>query len=113
MLIIEDSITIAQLEEIAARLFGDMVKGVVDVDLGLLALDAELHSDLEALLIQNGSNQAALWGINVYPALTGADFLEFDSLINIRPTAGNRSRGVDDPEIRSRIVAIVNSRISR
>lgn len=111
--IITDSITFAQLEEMAAKLFGDMVKGVVDVNLGLLALDAELHSDLEALLIQKGSNQKNLWGINLYPALTGSDYLEFDSLINIRPAEGNRSRGVDDPAIRSQISDIVNKRISR
>lgn len=113
MTIITDSITFAQLEEMAAKLFGDMVKGVVDVNLGLLALDAELHSDLEALLIQKGSNQKNLWGINLYPALTGSDYLEFDSLINIRPAEGNRSRGVDDPAIRSQISDIVNKRISR
>lgn len=31
------------------------------------------------------------------------DFLEFDSLINIRPAQGNRSRGVEDKHIQQKI----------
>jgi Protein of unknown function (DUF5674) len=109
--IINDTISLKELQVMAASFFGDMVKGVVDVERGLLALDAELHSELESLLLENGSNQQNLWGVNLYPELQGDSFLEFDSLINIRPSQGNRSRGVENPEIRSRIVAVVESRI--
>ena len=94
MRIITDSITVIQLKEMAAGLFGDMVKGVVDIEQEIIALDAELHADLEALLLENGSSQGNLWGINLYPELTGDDFLEFDSMINLRPSQGNRSRSV-------------------
>ena len=97
----------------AAGLFGDMVKGVVDVEREVVALDAELHADLEALLMENGSNQRNLWGINLYPELTGDGFLEFDSMINLRPSQGNKSRGVDDAGVRSQIEAIVRKRISQ
>ena len=83
-------------------------KGVVDVDQELLALDAELHSELEGLLLKEGSQQEALWGINLYPEADDEDFLEFDSLINIRPRQGNRSRDVENEEIRERIRTIVN-----
>ena len=86
--------------------FGDMVKGVVDVDRKLLALDADLHADLESLLLENGSAQNSLWGINLYPD-EAEDFVEFDSLINIRPMSGNRSRGVDDPVVQGRILEVV------
>ena len=91
----------------------DMVKGVVDIEKNELALDSELHSDLESLLIENGSLQKDLWGINIYPELDDEDFIEFDSLINIRPTDNNRSRYVEDENIRNEIIDIVNNIIKR
>lgn len=87
--------------------FGDMVKGVVDISERKIALDAEMHADLETLLLQEGSQQKNLWGINLYPEMEGEDFLEFDSLINIRPNQGNRSRGVEDPAIQDAIKEII------
>lgn len=47
------------------------------------------------------------------PDMVGDDFVEFDSMINIRPAQGNRSRGVDDLEIRRKIVAIVDRVVVR
>ena len=88
-------------------IFGNMVKAVVDIERNLLAVDAELHSDLEALFIQDGSKQANLWGINLYPEASGADLVEFDSMINLRPSQGNRTRGVENLETRQRILAVV------
>lgn len=111
MKIVADFISIAELQTMASALFGDLVKGVVDVEREILALDAELHSDLEAMLLEEGSNQLDLWGINLYPALTGDAFLEFDSMINLRPAQGNKSRGVDDPIVRRKILAIIEKRI--
>ena len=107
MQILEEPVAINELRRIATDTFGDMVKAVVDVRLGLVALDAELHSELEALLIENGSRQNDLWGINFYPDLEGDDFVEFDSMINMRPSQGNMSRGVKDAAIRNEIVGIV------
>ena len=97
----------------AAAGFGEMIKAVVDLEHELLAVDAELHSDLEALLLREGSKQANLWGINLYPKLQGAEFVEFDSMINMRPSSGNKTRGVDDPEICKQIIAVVAKRISK
>ena len=97
----------------AANSFGDMVKAVVDVDKEVVAVDAELHSDLEALLLEKGAKQQSLWGINLYPEMTDDDFIEFDSLINIRPSHSNRSRGVENAEIRKKIISIIAKRISR
>ncbi|MFA5499517.1 MAG: DUF5674 family protein [Candidatus Omnitrophota bacterium] len=113
MKIITDSITLEELKQMAAAMFGNSVKAVVDVERGLLALDAELHSDLEALLLQDGSKQKGLWGINLYPELEGADFIEFDSMINMRPSQGNRSRGVDDEQTRAKITDIVAKRVKK
>jgi len=37
------------------------------------------------------------------------EFIEFDSVINLRPFQGNFSRNVDDLKIREKIKAIVKS----
>lgn len=97
------------LLELQTHYFGDMVKGVVDVAEKKIALDAEMHADLESLLLESGSRQENLWGINLYPEMDGEDFLEFDSLINIRPNLGNRSRGVENPATRDAITEIVKA----
>jgi len=97
----------------AAGRFGTMVKAVVDADRELLAVDAELHSDLEALLLENGSKQKNIWGINLYPDLQGSEFVEFDSIINMRPSQDNRSRSIDSAEIRKKVIEIVEKRIGR
>lgn len=112
MKIIEDKVSKDKLGEMAKRIFGDFVKGVVDVEKEILAVDAELHADLEALLLERGSKQENLWGINLYPEMDGADFVEFDSMINIRPRQNNRSRDVESPEIREQIVAVVNKLVA-
>ena len=106
MQIVSQKISRAELAGLAQAGFGDMVKGVVDVKKELVAIDAELHSDLEAMLLAAGSRQEDVWGINLYPSET-EDFIEFDSLINIRPLQNNRGRGVNDPAIREKIIAIV------
>ena len=113
MIIIRETLTFEALKQMAARLFGELVKGVVDVDRELLAVDAELHADLEALLLQDGSTQSSLWGINLYPDLPRDQWIECDSVINIRPSQGNRSRGVDDEAMRKTIGAIVDKRVTR
>ncbi len=108
MKILQEPATIDELSKIAANTFGDMVKAVVDIARQLVAVDAELHSDLEALLLEDGSKQKDLWGINFYPGIKGEDFIEFDSMINMRPSCANLSRGVDDEAIRKKIIGIVN-----
>ena len=107
--IIRTPIARADLKAIAENQFGDMVKGVVDVERRVMAIGAELHSDEEAILLEDGSTQAALWGINLYHEESGDAFLEYDSMINVRPSAGNRSRTVESEAMRLRIREIVNA----
>ena len=109
----ENQATLVELQKMATDMFGDLVKAVIDIKRNVMAVDAELHADEEALLLENGSDQADLWGINLYPELENPDFIEFDSMINLRPSKGNRSRGVDDPEVRDRITKIVASLVIR
>ena len=107
MQILKNPITTDELKKIASQTFGDLIKAVVDIDKRLIAIDAELHSDLEALLLENGSQQNDLWGVNFYPDMEGGDFLEFDSMINMRPSQENFSRSVDDPKKQEAIKLIV------
>ena len=111
MIIISQPIKHSELNGMLPGYFGDMIKAVVDVKKGALGLDAELHADIEKEMLSQGSMQADLWGINLYPEMDGDDFIEFDALINIRPFQGNRSRDVLDPIVRKQIVNIVNSLI--
>ena len=106
-------ISLTDLREMAAAGFGDLVKAVVDVERGIMVVDAEMHSDQEAELLADGSRQRDLWGINLYPDLPEEDWLEFDSMINLRPSLGNRSRAVEDAAMRDRIAALVRSLASR
>lgn len=85
---------------------GPMVKGVVDIKKELLGIDAHMHADIEQFMLSNGSSQDDLWGINLYPK-DSEDFIEFDSMINIRPRQGNRSRSVENPETQAKIVKVV------
>jgi hypothetical protein len=105
--ILREATTRARLAELAEASFGDFVKGVVDVRRRVLAIGGELHSDEEAALLEDGSRQTDLWGINLYPGETGTDWIEFDSMINVRPSQGNRSRGVDDEGLRASIREVV------
>ncbi|MBN1758325.1 MAG: hypothetical protein JW863_08410 [Chitinispirillaceae bacterium] len=110
MEILKKVVSIADLQTMADHLFGNLVKAVIDVQCGSMAVDAELHADEESLLLENGSRQEDLWGINLYPEFekNGEDFIEFDSMINLRPSQNNRSRGVDNPQIREKIKKIVH-----
>ncbi len=108
MKIISEKISKKELKELADKIFGNLIKAVVDVEKEIMAVDAELHSDEEKELLEKGSEQKNLWGINLYPDLDGDDFVEFDSMINLRPSQNNRSRGVENSEIREKIIQIVN-----
>ena len=90
-----------------------MVKAVIDVEKEIMAVDAELHADEEAFLLEKGSRQENLWGINIYPEMPENERIEFDSMINLRPSQENRTRGVDAPEIRQKIIEIVNQRVKK
>jgi len=103
-----DSISLSELKTMSQNMYDDLVKAVVDVRRQLVIVDAGLHVDEEQYLLEHGSEQSDLWGINLYPENYGEEsFIEFDSMINIRPNQDNRSRSVDDPEIQQQIHDII------
>ena len=103
-------ISVAELWEMSHNMYDDLVKAVVDIEQKILVVDAGLHADEEAFLLGTGSNQNDLWGVNLYPGNYGTDdFIEFDSMINIRPQQGNRSRSVEDSDLQKQIREIINN----
>ena len=83
MIIVSEAISLAELMKMAEERFGNMVKAVIDIDKEIIAINAELHADEEAALLGSGSKQ------------------------------GNRTRGVDSPEIRQKIIEVVNKRMKK
>ena len=109
--IIKEPISKEELLDIAKNQFGDFVKAVVDVEKEIMGVGGELHADEETLLLQNGSRQENLWGINVYPEKSEEEWIMFDSMINIRPSQNNRSRGVESLDVQRKIRDIVSKLI--
>ncbi len=109
-------IRIAVARDVIARAaeqsFGDFAKTVVDVERKVMALGVELHADAEAALLQNGSERKNLWGINLYPSRTDDTWVQFDSMINIRPSQGNHSRNVEDLAIQGRIRQVITQLVT-
>lgn len=113
MEIIVKPIPLSKVKTIAKNRFGNIVKAVVDIQKGVMAIDADLHSDEEAHLLSLGSKQKDLWGINLYPELSVDDFIECDSMINVRPQSGNMTRGIDDPDVEKKIRSIIKRLITK
>ena len=109
MRIVRSPMPLADLAKMAQESFAELVKAVVDVRRGIMAIGGDLHSDEEQMLLQDGSRQEDLWGINLHPSSTGESMVEFDSMINVRPRQGNRSRGVENAETRKQILNIVKN----
>jgi len=111
MKFINKPLEITELKKMSSKMFGGLVKAVVDLKKEIMVVDAEMHADEEKYLIELGSAQDDLWGINFYPDLEGDDFIEFDSMINLRPRLNNFSRGVEDIKIRQKIKEVVDKLI--
>ncbi len=111
--IVTEGITREELRVLAQKQYGNVIKAVVDVEQNLMGVGGELHVDIQSLLIEKEHSRGdTTWGINLYPEKTGEDFIEFDSMVNLKPASGNRSRGVEDPALRERIRAVVGKLVA-
>jgi len=113
MKLIKEHITLQDLKHMSSRMFGGLVKAVVDLKREIMVVDAEMHADEEKFLLESGSKQEDLWGINIYPEVSDEGFIEFDSMINIRPRMNNFSRSIDSEEIRKKIISVVTKRVKK
>jgi len=110
--IVKNNISINELKEMAHEGFGDVIKAVVDVAQGIMAVGGEFHAEEEILLMeQENSKRENTWGINLQLQEIGDGFIEFDSMVNLKPAYGNRSRGVENLETRNKIKEIVKKLI--
>lgn len=111
--IVKDKITRKELEALAHEQYGDIIKVVVDVAQGIMGVGGELHVDIQSILLEGEHSKSAdTWGINLYLDKTGDDFIEFDSMINLKPNLGNRTRNVENLEIQEKIRHIINVLVS-
>lgn len=111
-MLVSEPIEKVVLQKKHSTYFGTMIKAVVDVRREMIALDAELHADLENILLQEGGKQEDLWGINLFLNKEKGDWIEFTALINIRPSMKNRGMEVEDPLVRQKIISIVGRLIT-
>ena len=109
--IVEEHISLDELQEIATEFYGTMVKGVVDIEKGIVAFGGEYHMDSNIMILEQGSKQGDVWGFNIYPDTSRDSWIEYVSLINIRPLANNRDMEVQDPQIRAKMKEIIDSKI--
>lgn len=113
MKLVDKKISLKELKQMAQKKFGGLVKAVVDIEKEIMVVDGDMHADEEKYLLDTGSKQNNLWGINIYPEETSKEFIEFDSIINIRPSQNNLSRNVEDEKIKEKIIKIVEKLIKK
>jgi hypothetical protein len=114
MKIIKDTIEISELKELTQKMYENLVKAVIDIKKEIMAVDAPMHVDLEQFLIEKENCEPKnLWGINFHPEFEGEKFVEFDSMINLKPGLGNRSRGVADEKVRNKIIKTVDKLVKK
>lgn len=107
-----DKISMKELKEMADKMFGELVKADVDIAKRVVIIDMPMHYDGEQELLKQGSRQADVWGINLHPDDFGTnDFIEFNSMINIRPSQGNPSKDVLDKAVRQKIIDIITEAV--
>ncbi|MCL4374253.1 DUF5674 family protein [Patescibacteria group bacterium] len=113
MQLIDKPTSLKALKKTTLKMFGGLIKAVVDVKKEIIVVNADMHADEERYLLEQGSRQDDLWGINLYPDLPGTDFIEFDSMINLRPRLNNFTRGINHEKTRSKVIKIINKLIIR
>jgi hypothetical protein len=112
IIIIKDKLSKEELKKIAKENFGEMVKAMVDIDKKIFAVGGELHADAMEKLVEDGSDANNIWGINIYPDKSESEWIEFNSLMNIRPGQNNFSLEVENPEIREKIIKTIKDLIT-
>lgn len=109
MIIINTPTSLKEIKEKHGHFYESLVKAVMDIEKGIIGVDAEMHADIEQEMLLQGSNQANLWGFNI--TFENPYQIQYTSLINIRPGQGNRKMEVENPTIREKISEITRKLI--
>ena len=107
--IIRQKVSREKARQIAQSNYGEMVKGVADLQKRIIVLGGELHADAEEVLLKEGSRQQDLWGFNLYPDKSQDLRIAYTSLINIRPNQGNRTIEIQDTNLKAQIKSVVDA----
>ena len=105
--IIREPVTHDVLEELMRVHYRTFIKGVADIERGVIALGGDWHMDANTVLFSDGSEQKNLWGFNIYLGKSGDEAIEYESIINIRPAQNNRGRVIEDERVRSQVRSLV------
>ena len=97
--ILDHKLNIDEVKELADYWYGTMIKGCVDIEQGRVALGGDYHIECSELLTSNNSKFQDVWGFNIRFEENPDGVLEFDSMVNIKPNLGNRSRSIDNDEV--------------
>ena len=111
IVIVENQISVDELKRIAKEFYVTMIKGVVDLEEEVIAFGGEYHMDSNRVLLERGSKQSNVWGFNIELDRRRDSWIEYVSLINIKPQAGNRDMEVQDKAIRAKMKYIIDSKI--
>lgn len=103
ILVITKKATQEELQQMAED-FGGYIKVVIDIKRGVLAGGGKRHVEDEQKLLEFGSKQENLWG-------GGLDLesreIDYNSMINIRPSQNNLSRDIMSQEVRAKFDSII------
>lgn len=109
--IIKEPVGLDTVAEIAKEFYGEMIKGVADIEREIIALGGEWHRDAREVLLKDGSSKENTWGFRFYLDRPKESDIEYVSHINIRPTEGNHDIYIEDPGIRERVKDLVDKLI--
>ena len=105
--ILDHKINAEEVKKLANLWYGTMIKGTVDIKLERVALGGDYHIEDSELLTSTGSKFEDIWGFNIRFEENKDGILEFDSMVNIKPNFGNRSREVNNEEIIKKATRII------
>lgn len=96
--ILDSPMPLTDIKRLAQETYGFMIKGCADIEKSRVAIGGDYHIESCEELTRTGSALENVWGFNVVFTDTGYG-IEYDSLINIKPARGNRSRLVEDEAV--------------
>ena len=105
--ILDNKISIEEVKKLADLWYGTMIKGTVDIELGRVALGGDYHIESSEMLTASGSKFEDVWGFNIRFEENPNGVLEFDSMVNIKPNFGNRSRNISNNEIIEKATKVI------
>ena len=107
--ILIEKMNMDEVKTLASNWYDTMIKGTVDIAQNKVALGGDYHIESGELLTKHGSKPEDVWGFNIRFEEDSNGTLEFDSMVNIKPVLGNKSRSILDEEVSKKAESIIRS----